>query len=181
MEHHLALLVIVLATLAFEVWAQITFDAPPSGTAYLTNGVSTTSPVSFMSGMAVSGTIQFPAPAVSGSLMFISNLGAVGMISNDSVDSGGKITASAFVGDGSRLTSISATYPQNISTTNITISNTLNFTNTTLPTCSAATVGMRQSGAKACWCNGTNGWINMAPSTVVSILGSGLALFDTCP
>lgn len=188
MEHHLALLVIAFIALAFEVRAQITFSAPVSGSDYITNGVSTTSPVSFMSGMAVSGTIMFPAPMVSGSLMTVTGPGAVQLIPNDSVDSVGRITAMGFVGDGSGLTGVSATFPQNISATNETISNTLSVVNeswvsSTLPACDTAHAGtFRRATNKGCWCDGGGSWKNIAPpSAFLSLLGINILVADTCP
>lgn len=96
---------------------------------------------------------------------------------------GGTVSATHFVGDGSGLTGVSATYPQNISATNIGISNSLALVSSTLPTCDTAHAGtMRRSTNKDCWCDGSGAWKNVAPTgTFVSLLGLTILTADACP
>lgn len=96
-----------------------------------------------------------------------------------------------FQGDGSQLTGI--TYPQNVSITNLSVSDTaalkkitstdvIMMNSSTLPTCNAAAAGQtRRATNKSCYCNGTS-WQNVAPpSAFLAILGINILVADGCP
>lgn len=138
----------------------------------------------------ISGGVVMAAPTVSGSLLGINNQGQMFYTSGSNSDNTGKITSAQFSGDGSLLTNINATYPQNVSITALTVSNTVyarvlsstvvQLVTTTLPLCTASNNRTLRinTASQLCYCNGAE-WRDTAPPAV-TILGISVLSFATC-